>query len=407
LVFDGTTGAVLVRFSAYPTSFVGGVFVAAGDVNGDGVPDIITGAGQGGPPDVRVFDGKTILSGQPTLLFDFYAYDPAFTGGVRVATGDVNGDGYADIITGPGPGGGPQVNVYDLTKFQPSASGQWTPNLGAFYAYNSGFIGGVFVAAGDVNGDGYADIITGAGPGGGPMVAVFDGKTASQGKTAQNLARFFSYEPRFGGGVTVAVGDVNGDGIPDMITGPASGGGQQINVLAYDGGSGAWVFVPTPFYAFDPSFSGGVFVAAPSSGAHMAVDSPQTGTQSSATLAISGWALNDGATAPNVDAVVAWAWPVSPASGCSTPGCPTSLGTATLLDPRPDVASFYGASFLASGFHLTATTALPAGTYDIVVSARNATTQKFNISRTVRVTVTAPPSATPLDGQTSATAAKR
>ena len=92
-------------------AFTGGVFVAAGDVNGDGCADIVTGAGAGGGPHVRVFDGRT-----GTETHGFFAFAPAFTGGVRVAAGDVNGDGHAEIIIGAGPGGaarGPRVRPVD------------------------------------------------------------------------------------------------------------------------------------------------------------------------------------------------------------------------------------------------------------------------------------------------------
>ena len=78
--------------------------MAAGDVNGDGHADIITGAGAGGGPHVSVFSGTDL-----SILASFFAYDPAFTGGVTVAAGDVNGDGLADIVTGAGAGGGPHV----------------------------------------------------------------------------------------------------------------------------------------------------------------------------------------------------------------------------------------------------------------------------------------------------------
>src|SRR5262249_41587799 len=124
---------------------------------------IVTGPGPGGGPDVRVFDEAT-----RTLKFDFFAYDASFVGGVRVAVGDVNRDGVPDIIPGAGPGGGPHVKVFD---------GRTGAVLYSFFAYAPVFAGGVFVAAGDYNGDGFADIVTGAGAGGGPHVEVFSGRT--------------------------------------------------------------------------------------------------------------------------------------------------------------------------------------------------------------------------------------
>ena len=64
-----------------------GVNVAAGDVTGDGIPDIIVGPGSGGGPNVKVFDGVT-----GAVVKDFFAYDLTFMGGVFVGAGDFNGD---------------------------------------------------------------------------------------------------------------------------------------------------------------------------------------------------------------------------------------------------------------------------------------------------------------------------
>ena len=168
-----TSGVLQRSFLAYSASFSGGVRVAVGDVNGDGVPDIVTAAGPGGGPHVEVFDGKT---GQ--MIQSFFAYAPNFTGGVNIAVADVNGDGFADIVTGAGAGGGPHVEVF---------SGKDGSLLQSFFAYDAGFSGGVSVAAGDVTGDGRADIITGAGAGGGPHVKVFDGQLGTV------VRSFFAY----------------------------------------------------------------------------------------------------------------------------------------------------------------------------------------------------------------------
>jgi len=239
-VFDGRIGnrfrGPLASFLAYPGFFRGGVFVAAGDVNGDGRADIIVGLDNGAPPLVRVFDGKT-----GKTLQSFFAYSPLFTGGVRVAAGDVNGDGKADIITAAGPGGGPQVKVFSGTNLD---------LLQSFFAYDQAFTGGVYVAAGDVNGDGRADIITGAGPGGGPHVKVFDGASL------QLLQSFFAFDANFQGGVRVAAGDVNGDGFADIITGAGPGGSPHVKVF-----DSHTLDLLHSFFAYEPNFTGGVFVA--------------------------------------------------------------------------------------------------------------------------------------------------
>jgi autotransporter-associated beta strand protein len=253
IVYDGRTLQPIATIFAFgagsPTSlsmsngpsniaalgFTGGVFVAVGDVNGDGFGDIIVGADRGGGPQVQVFDGRTFA-----LIANFYAFPAAFRGGVRVAAGDVNGDGRADIICGAGPGGGPQVAVYDGRTFL---------LLESFYALASTFTGGVYVAAADFNGDGKADILCGAGAGGGPQVTLFDGSN-------QNLlASFYAYNSRFTGGVRVTARDVNGDGKPDIVTGAGPGGGPQTE--GFDGQTLAMIF---NFFPFTPVISAGVFV---------------------------------------------------------------------------------------------------------------------------------------------------
>lgn len=234
-VWDGRTGALLRDFLAYDQRFQNGVYVAAGDVNHDGFADIITGADRGGGPHVEVFSGK-----DGTLLYSFFAYNPAFPGGVRVAAGDVNGDGFADIITGAGPGGGPHVEVW---------SGKDGGVLRSFMAYDPAFAGGVYVAAGDTNGDHVADVITGAGAGGGPHVEVWSGLDNSI------LASFMAFNPAYTGGVRVGAADVNDDGRIDILTATGPNGSALVNF--YDAPPKALV---DTFFAYDPRFQGGVFV---------------------------------------------------------------------------------------------------------------------------------------------------
>jgi hypothetical protein len=197
---------------------VGGVRVAIGDVNGDGTPDIITAPGQDGGPDIRIWD---VTTNGTTMIGEFNAYSPFFQGGVFVAAGDVNGDGKAEIITGPDTGGGPDVRVFNLSGAL----------LQEFAPYSQSFTGGVRVAAGDLIGAGHADIITASGPGMPALVEAFDGTTL---KMIQSQA---PYGPFFLGGAYVAAGDFNSDGRADIIVGAGFGGGP--NVLVFSGPNGA------------------------------------------------------------------------------------------------------------------------------------------------------------------------
>jgi hypothetical protein len=238
-------GTIRYSFFALEPNFTGGVVVATGDITGDGVDDIVTAAGPGGGSHVKVFDGATA-----TQIGNFFAFDPSFTGGVSLALGDVNGDGHADLIIGAGPGGAPHVRVFDGALLTSTSPGVPPAELASFFAYDRRFRGGVHVAAGDIDGDGVDEIITGAGADGGPHVQVFDGRTLAIRQS------FFAYEPTFTGGVTVAAGDLDGDGRAEIITGTGAGGGPLVSVFRASDAAPL-----NSFFAYDPSFLGGVTVA--------------------------------------------------------------------------------------------------------------------------------------------------
>jgi photosystem II stability/assembly factor-like uncharacterized protein len=255
-VLNPIDGSVIAQFFAYDSTFSGGVYVATGDVNGDGIPDIITGADAGGGPHVKVFDGAALMSGQVVVLKSFFAYSASFHGGVRVASADVNGDGIADIITAAGPGGGPHVEVFD------GATGQL---IRSYFAYASTFTGGVYVAAADVNGDGDADIITGPGSGG-PHLRVFNGAT-----NGTLLAESYAFPPTdpagqfpndrvWSAGLRVAtVANFNPAGRPAVIVGPGAGRGPLVKLI--DPLTMSMLTPPGQLTVFDSTFMGGIFVA--------------------------------------------------------------------------------------------------------------------------------------------------
>lgn len=250
-VFDNATGDILFDFLAFEPKFKGGVRVATGDVNGDGIPDIIAARGAGSTPEVKVFDGKD----GTTPLASFLAYDAKFKGGVFVATGEVNGDGTTDIITAPGSGAA-QKSDLAVPPIKGSAppvkvfGGVTGVPLMSFFGEDPKFKKGLSVAVGDVNGDGTPDIITGVGPGGPPFVNVFDGKTGSLTNT------FPAFDTKFKGGVFVAAGDLDGDGKAEIIVGAGRGGAPHVKVF-----NGTTAEQTRDFLAFTPAFKGGVRVA--------------------------------------------------------------------------------------------------------------------------------------------------
>jgi hypothetical protein len=274
-------GSLVVEFSPYTPSYTGGVTVALGDVNGDGFDDLIVGSAVGAAH-VKVYDGKVLANGTFTaanaeahLITQFMAYDPVFGVGVNVAAAYVNGTRNADIITGP-TSGNPQVKVFDSDAIANGTFNAALPDfnlLAQWFAYGLNFNIGATVAGGDVEHDGFADVVTGASSGN-PHVKVYRGLAIhdrtfnSLNPDASLVTGFLPYATGFDLGVNVAVGDVNGDGFADVITAPTNG---NPDVRVYDGramASGTFIAGQPDahrldqFFGFDPRYGTGVTLAA-------------------------------------------------------------------------------------------------------------------------------------------------
>jgi hypothetical protein len=189
-------GSMHARFAPYTDAFRLGINIAVKDLEGDGSVEIVTGTENGGGAQIRIFntDGALINPG-------FFAYDPAFRGGVNVAVGDLDGNGTNEIVAGAGVGGGPHVRVFnkDGKLINPG-----------FFAYDPAFRGGVNVAVGDVDADEIDEIVTGPGLGGGPHVRVFD-------RDGHLRSQFFAFGESGTDGVEVAASDVDADGRAEVI----------------------------------------------------------------------------------------------------------------------------------------------------------------------------------------------
>ena len=273
-------------FFAYDPAFRGGARVSVADVNGDGVPDLITAPGKGMPPLIRVFNGQDL-----SLLAEFYGADPQWQGGVNVAAADLTADGRALVAVTPDVGGGPHVRVFDLVQGREVTS---------FFAFPEALRGGARLAWADLNADGRPDLVVAPGPcehpplvkvfsvpekrilaeflafeptwrgglwvasdrglhilcgmgaGGPPSVRVF--KPTVQ---PQPAAEWVAFPPLYRGGVRVAYADVDGDGLSDFICAP--GGGLRDCPVRVFSGKNVREIATLPAI---PGFEGGAFVGA-------------------------------------------------------------------------------------------------------------------------------------------------
>jgi hypothetical protein len=262
----GGLGRLAAVLRPFGDRFKGGVRVAMGDIDGDGQADVIVGAGRRGAPRVIVYDGAELLQGNVVTLADFFAFDPAFHGGVFVAAGKLETGPGLQVVVGAGAGGGGEVRVFRIAG---GAATQIAGPLGSFFAFDPGFRGGVRVAAANFAASpGLDQVVAGTGHRGGPHVKVFSADGTSCG--------FMAFDGGFRHGVYVAAGNVAHADQASLIAGTGPNGGPHVKVFditstatcdrvevasffAYGGRhrGGVRVGVADPMAAFDQTTPGG------------------------------------------------------------------------------------------------------------------------------------------------------
>jgi hypothetical protein len=218
--FSSTPSQVL----SVPTgavSFGTGV-AAAGDVNGDGYGDVIIGSGQYlgvGSSSAYVYTGSS--SGLASTPITIHGGSVSF--GAFVGAGDTNGDGFGDVFVADSASH--VVYLYRGSASGPSATADSTLN-DALFTLRTGSTFLALDAGGDIDGDGYADLLIGASD----LHQVHVYRCTPTGIAASAYA---SVAPAAGGAPARFVGDINGDGRGDFAVGDATGAGNAVYV--YEG----------------------------------------------------------------------------------------------------------------------------------------------------------------------------
>ncbi len=234
-VFD-IEGKLFSSFFAFAETLRSGVRVASCDLNNNRKDEFVVSAGPPGRPHIRILNDKGAMTVSP----GFFALDGLFQGGTNVACGDINGDGKNEIMVAASQGGGPQVTVH-----KPDGT-----VMANFFAFDPSFRGGVNLAAADLNGDGKDEIIT-VPEKGTPQVRAF-----SVGKgVITPVLNLFAFQQSFGGGLSVAGGDIDGDGKDEIVVGQRTNGQAWVKVLDQKG------LIRDEFLAYRGAYQGGVNVA--------------------------------------------------------------------------------------------------------------------------------------------------
>jgi hypothetical protein len=235
--FDSTNGL-------YEPGFKGSVRVTSGDITGDGIADIVVAPGRGHVGQIRAFIASG--SGVSTIYtydsrYDTLPFGATWRSGVEVAVGDVNGDGIGDIIAGQSRGAGlvRAFLVGDPSLPDPVANSPYR----SFRGYPPTYAGGVMVASADLTGDGKAEIIVGNNAGMRSRVRVFDVTG-----TPTVIRTILPFAANYRGGVTLSIGRYDADSVADIFIGAGIRG--QSTVEIYSGASGAQLARLTAFSSF-------------------------------------------------------------------------------------------------------------------------------------------------------------
>ncbi|OGH72699.1 MAG: hypothetical protein A2921_03680 [Candidatus Magasanikbacteria bacterium RIFCSPLOWO2_01_FULL_43_20b] len=189
-------GQIYMRVYPYTINYAGELRVAIGDLNGDGFKEVYVAPSDGYPAPIKIYTRHGRKMKQ-----DWYPFGEKYSGGYSLAVANTDGGKKSELLIGAGSSVEPRVYLYDYQLYP----------LANWLVFEKSFRGGVNVVGGDVNGDGKDEVIAGAGEGKKPIIKIFNSLGQQLG------SEFSAYQTFATPGIEVLIADVDFDGKDDIV----------------------------------------------------------------------------------------------------------------------------------------------------------------------------------------------
>lgn len=209
----------------YGEDFRGTMNITVSDVTGDGKIDIIASPTANGTSHIRVFN---YANGRLSLITQFFAYGEELIIGSKVMTGDLDGNGVNDLIVAPQY----ELAGSNVRAYQYNSNTESFDLMDWVMAFEDEWRGAMNIRVADLDNDDQAEIITAPHGQGGPNVRIYEYNNLSE--QLELVDWFMAYSEVFHGGVDFVITNLDNDDYNEIVTTPRRSGGPNLRIYEYD-----------------------------------------------------------------------------------------------------------------------------------------------------------------------------